>query len=295
MSGICTIMGIPFNNLSMTEAVGITLINLKERKKTVIFTPNPEMVMAAQKDKEFMHVLNSADLLIPDGIGIVKASKIYHNPIKERVAGCDLIEEVFARVKTTVNTVYFLGGAEGVAEKARQKMQKKYRGLTISGAHHGYFKDGSPEEKEVIDEINRLNPEILLVGLGFPRQEKWIARHKDKLNSIIIMGVGGSFDVLSGNTKRAPEFYRNHGLEWFYRLITQPTRFKRMLVLPVFLVRAIGERFGAKIEFNGDKVSIKKAKSKKRRRSSGSSQSRERGRERERSRERRERRTRGSK
>ncbi|MCD7778047.1 MAG: WecB/TagA/CpsF family glycosyltransferase [Clostridiales bacterium] len=292
MSGICTIMGVPFNNLSMTEAVGITLINLKERKKTVIYTPNPEMVMAAQKDREFMQVLNSADLLIPDGIGVVKASKFYHNPIKERVAGCDLIEEVFARVKTTVNTVYFLGGAEGVAEKAKQKMQRKYRGLTISGTHHGYFKDGSPEEKEVIDEINRLNPEILLVGLGFPRQEKWIAKHRDKLNSIIIMGVGGSFDVLSGNTKRAPEFYRNHGLEWFYRLITQPTRFKRMLVLPVFLVRAIGERFGAKIEFNGDKVSIKKANSKKRKRSSGSSKSTN---NREINRERTPRRTKGSK
>lgn len=254
-------MGIPFNNMSMTEALGITLIALGERKKTVIFTPNPEMVMAAQKDKEFMEVLKGGDLLIPDGIGIVKASKFYPNPIKERVAGCDLIEEIFSKIKTTVNTVYFLGGAEGVAEKASQKMQKKYRGLSVTGVHHGYFKDNSPEEREIIDEINSLNPEVLLVGLGFPRQEKWIARHKDELNSIIIMGVGGSFDVLSGNTKRAPEFYRNHGLEWFYRLITQPSRFKRMLVLPVFMIRAIGERFGAKIEFKGDKVSIKKLNS----------------------------------
>lgn len=263
MAGICNIMGVPFNNLTMTEALGITLIALNERKKTVIYTPNPEMVMAAQKDKEFMEVLNSADLLIPDGVGIVKASKLYHNPINERVAGCDLIEEIFAKIKTSVNTVYLLGGAEGVAEKAKQKMQRRYRGLAITGTHHGYFKDGSPEEREIIDEINMLNPEVLLVGLGFPRQEKWIARHRDELNSIIIMGVGGSFDILSGNTKRAPEFYRNHGLEWFYRLITQPSRFKRMLVLPVFMIRAVGERFGAKIEFKGDKVSIKKLSKKK--------------------------------
>ncbi|MCD8090504.1 MAG: WecB/TagA/CpsF family glycosyltransferase [Clostridiales bacterium] len=263
MAGICTIMGVPFNNISMTEAMGIILLNLKERKQTVIYTPNPEMVMAAQKDKKFMQVLNDADLLLPDGIGVVKASKFYHNPIKERVAGCDLIEEIFSRIKTSINTVYFLGGAEGVAEKAKQKMQRRYRGLGISGTHHGYFKDGSPEEKEILDEINRLNPEVLLVGLGFPRQEKWIAKHKNELNSIIIIGVGGSFDVLSGNVKRAPEFYRNHGLEWFYRLVTQPTRFKRMLVLPVFMIRAIGERFGAKIEFKGDRVTIKKIEGKK--------------------------------
>ncbi|MCD8215360.1 MAG: WecB/TagA/CpsF family glycosyltransferase [Clostridiales bacterium] len=274
MSGICKIMGVPFNNINMTEAVGITLINLKERKKTVIYTPNPEMVMAAQKDREFMQVLNSAEILLPDGIGIVKASKFYHNPIKERVAGCDFIEILFGKIKTSINTVYLLGSAEGVAEKAKQRMQRRYRGLTISGTHHGYFKDGSPEEKEVIDEINRLNPEVLLVGLGFPRQEKWIAKHRDHLNSIIIMGVGGSLDVLSGNTKRAPEFYRNHGLEWFYRLITQPSRFKRMLVLPVFMIRAIGERFGAKIEFKGDKVTIKKMDGKnKKRKTAGSSKS----------------------
>lgn len=263
MAGICNIMGVPFNNLSMTEALGITLIALEERRQTVIYTPNPEMVMAAQKDKEFMDVLNSAELLIPDGIGIVKASKFYPNPIKERVAGCDLIEEIFSKIKTSVNNVYFLGGAEGVAEKAKQRMQRRYRGLSVVGTHHGYFEDNSPEEREIIDEINRSNPEVLLVGLGFPRQEKWIARHRDELNSIIIMGVGGSFDVLSGNTKRAPEFYRKHGLEWFYRLITQPSRFKRMLVLPIFMIRAIGERFGAKIEFKGDKVSIKKMKNTK--------------------------------
>ncbi len=263
MAGITKIMGVPFNNISMTEALGITLIALNERRKTVIYTPNPEMVMAAQKDKEFMTVLNSGDILIPDGIGIVKASKFYPNPIKERVAGYDLIQALFSKIKTSVNTVYFLGGAEGVADTARQKMQRKYRGLSITGSHHGYFKDGSPEEKEVVDEINRLNPEVLLVGLGFPRQEKWIYNHKDELNSIIIIGVGGSFDVMSGNVKRAPDFYINHGLEWFYRLITQPTRAKRMLVLPVFMIGAIGDRFGAKIEFNGGKVSIQKSAKKK--------------------------------
>ncbi len=264
MAGICKIMGIPFNNVSMTEALGITLIALQERRKTVIYTPNPEIVMAAQKDKEYMEVLKSADLLLPDGIGIVKASKLYHNPIKERVAGYDFVQAVFSKVRTSVNTVYLLGGKEGVAEKAKEKMQRQHRGLSITGAHHGYFKDGSEEEAQVIDEINSLNPEILLVGLGFPRQEKWIARHRDKLNSIIIIAVGGSFDVMSGETKRAPEFYRKHGLEWFYRLITQPSRFKRMLVLPVFMIRALGERFGASIEFKGDKVTIEKINKKRR-------------------------------
>ncbi len=263
MAGICKIMGIPFNNISMTEALGMVLIALEERRKTVIYTPNPEIVMAAQKDKEFKEVLKSADILIPDGIGIVKASKLYHNPIKERVAGYDLVQALFSRVRTSVNTVYFLGGKEGIAEKAKEKMQRKYRGLNITGTHHGYFKDDSEEEAAIIDEINSLNPEILLVGLGYPRQEKWIAKHKDELNSIIMIAVGGSFDVMSGEIKRAPEFYRNHGLEWLYRLIKQPSRFKRMLVLPVFMIRALGEKFGANIEFKGDRVTIEKVNKKR--------------------------------
>lgn len=267
MAGICNIMGVPFNNISMTEAVGITMIALNERKKTVIYTPNPEMVMAAQKDKDFLKVLQNGNILIPDGIGIVKASGLYGNKIKERVAGYDFVQNLFIKLKPTVNKVYFLGGAEGVAEKARQKMSRKYRGLDIAGSHNGYFKDDSEEEQSVIDEINRINPEVLLVGLGFPRQEKWIDKHKDKLHSIIIIGVGGSFDVMSGNVARAPEFYRNHGLEWLYRLVTQPSRIKRQLVLPVFMLKAIGDRLGTKIDVSGDTITIKKVRKTKKKNS----------------------------
>lgn len=236
MSNKSDILGVPFNNVSNFEAVSIAEMYLfKDDNKTrMIFTPNPEIVMAAYRHKGFLNILKKADLIIPDGIGVVIASKITGQPLKERVAGYDLVQGVFRKIRSTNKTVYFFGGAPGVAEKAKEKMEQTYKGLNIVGVHDGYFDDN--EEKIIIEQINELQPDLLLVGIGFPKQEKWIYDNKDKLNVKLCIGVGGSFDVMSGNIKRAPEFFRKLGLEWFYRLITQPSRFIRMLQLPIFIL-----------------------------------------------------------
>jgi N-acetylglucosaminyldiphosphoundecaprenol N-acetyl-beta-D-mannosaminyltransferase len=195
------------------------------------------MVMLAQKDAEFNRVLNEADMNIPDGIGIIYASKIKKRPIKERVAGYDTVQAVFERIRTTDKTVYFFGGAPGVTDDAKAEMERVHSGLKITGCANGYFDEA--REKEIIAEINEKKPDLLLVGIGFPKQEKWIYNHLGELNVKVAIGVGGSFDVMSGKVKRAPDIFIKLGLEWFHRLITQPSRFVRMLQLPLFMLRVI--------------------------------------------------------
>lgn len=237
MSGICEILGVPFNNMSAVEAVEMAMVCLEGESKGMLFTPNPEMVMLAQKDEEFMTILNSSTINVPDGIGIVYGSKFTSNPISERVAGYDLVQAVFDRMKTSRKTVYFFGGAPGVAQAAKEAMEKKHRGLNVVGVADGYFDE--EKEKQIIAEINELRPDLLLVGIGFPKQEKWIYNNLDRLNVKLAIGVGGSFDVMSGNVKRAPAIFIKLGFEWFHRLITQPSRFVRMLQLPVFMIEVI--------------------------------------------------------
>jgi N-acetylglucosaminyldiphosphoundecaprenol N-acetyl-beta-D-mannosaminyltransferase len=236
MSDICKILGVPFNNVSPTEAEKIVFSYLNdENSKAKIYTPNPEMVMEAQKNPEFMQILNESTLTVPDGIGIIYGSKFTKNPIKDRVAGYDLVQGVFDLMKDTDKTVYFFGGAPGVTDAAKTEMEKKHKGLKVVGTANGYFDE--KREQEIISEINEKKPDLLLVGIGFPKQEKWIHNHINELNGVkAAIGVGGSFDVMSGRTKRAPEIFQKLGLEWFYRLITQPTRAGRMLQLPIFML-----------------------------------------------------------
>ena len=237
MNNICDILGVPINNITHNDAVDLVCSYLNGNDKKMIFTPNPEFVMKALEDKEFMEILNKGDLLVPDGIGVVIASKILGRPLKERVAGYDLVQSVFEKIKSTDKTVYFLGGGKGIAETAKAKMEEKHKGIKIVGVHDGYFDE--KEEKLLIDEINSLKPDLVLVGIGFPKQEKWIYNHKDMLNAKAFIGVGGSFDGMSGNVKRAPDIFIKLGLEWFYRLVKQPSRFFRMLQLPLFLLTVL--------------------------------------------------------
>lgn len=234
---VCNILGVPINNVNLNEALSLVLLYLENNDKKIIFTPNPEFVMNALKDKEFMEILNKSNLNIADGIGIVIGAKILGYNLKERVAGFDLVQKVFFNLKNTNKTVYFLGSNEENINLAKSIMEEKYKGLKIVGTHNGYFKE--EEGNIIIDKINEIGPDLLLVGLGSPRQEKWIYNNKDRLNVKVMIGIGGSFDVMSGNVKRAPSLFIKLNLEWFYRLITQPTRFKRMLKLPLFLVEIL--------------------------------------------------------
>ncbi|ONI46181.1 N-acetylmannosaminyltransferase [Candidatus Epulonipiscioides gigas] len=231
------ILGVPVDNITMKQANFVTNKFLKKSKRLrLICTPNPEMIMCATENEKLLKILNTADMVIPDGIGVVIASKILKGPsLKERVAGYDLIQNL---MKHGHNKFYFLGGKPGVAKLAAIRMKKKYKNIEVVGYRNGYFKE--KEKRKIIKEINKSGANILLVGLGSPKQEYFISDNRKHLKRIkVAIGVGGSFDVMAGKVKRAPNIFRKLGLEWFYRLITEPHRAKRMLKLPIFLLTII--------------------------------------------------------
>ena len=237
MSKKTHVLGVPFDAVTMEQAVAKAKKMLTEEGQHFICTPNPEIVMEAQKDRELMNILKEADMVVPDGIGVVWASKYSETRLTERVAGYDLTQNLMAELAATGETFYFFGGAPGVASTAARKMMKKYPGLKIVGVHNGYFDE--KEEKKIIQDIKTKSPSILLVGLGAPKQEKWIYDNIRLVGAKVAIGVGGSFDVMAGNVKRAPKIFQKLGLEWFHRLITQPTRWRRMMRLPKFALTVL--------------------------------------------------------
>jgi len=227
------ILGVRIDELTMQEATERAKEFLQEEKFHMIFTPNPEMLMVAKDDAEFLNILNSSDMNIADGNGIVWASKRLKNPLSERVAGFDFIHKIFEMGEDNPISFYFLGSKPGVAEKAAENIQSKYAGVTIVGTNDGYF--SVEEEKEIVKKINKTNPDVLLVALGAPKQERFIYKYRDKLNCKIAIGVGGCFDVISGNVKRAPKLFIKLKLEWLYRGLTDFRRLKRLTAIPKFM------------------------------------------------------------
>lgn len=230
MNDIVNILGANIHMVTMDEAEKQALELMESEGPSVIYTPNPEIILYGYNNPEFTDRLNSADLTVADGIGVVYAARMLHRPLAERVAGFDLTNRLFAQMAKKGKSVYLLGSKPGVAEKAAETIVKNNPGIVIAGTHDGYFKDDGP----VIEAINAAKPDFLMVCLGFPKQENWIYENRDKLNAKLIIGAGGSLDVLAGTVLRAPKFYCDHGLEWFYRLMKQPSRFVRMLALPKF-------------------------------------------------------------
>lgn len=229
------IFGVLFDNYTIDEAVEKAINSLNGDKPFVIATPNPEIVDVARKDKGYKDILNSCDIVTPDGIGIVYASKILKGNIKERAAGFDIVCGIISEINRKKGSVFLFGSKPGVAESAAENLKEKYPDLEIKGCRNGYFK----EDSEIIKAIQDSSPDLLLVCLGAPKQEKWIFKNKDILNAKILVGAGGTLDVLAGNVKRAPDLFIKLGLEWFYRLIKEPKRIGRMMKLPLFLVDVI--------------------------------------------------------
>ena len=233
------ILGINFHTVTKIEALSKLKGFLKENRNHMLFTPNPEMVVKSRENPEFANILNSGDLVVADGIGIVIASHIMKTEIKERVAGCDLIQTLFENTDKRIS-VYLLGAKEGVCEIAKQNIETKYKNVKVTGFHHGYFK--KDDEIKIIDEIKHLKPDVLLVGLGMFKQEKWIYDNRDNLPVKISAGIGGSIDIFAGTVKRAPKIFQKLGLEWFYRVLKQPSRILRLGALPKFLILVVTGR-----------------------------------------------------
>lgn len=244
MNNRVKILGVPIDMVDVNHAFTRFLEIMERKGCEMIVTPNSEIVVNAGKDPELLSLIEKASLIIPDGIGLVYASKIKGYGLSERVTGIDFLSRILEYCANEGKGVYLLGskpasdGNDAVADAAAAEMKRKYPGLNIAGTHHGYFKP--EDEDEIVAEINNSGAEFLCVALGSPKQEKFIYNHRNEFAHVrAAIGVGGSLDVWAGNVKRAPEFYQKHGLEWFYRLKQEPSRWKRVLALPIFMLKVI--------------------------------------------------------
>lgn len=231
-----SIMGVKFDAVSKAEAVECAMEQIREQRKGYIVTPNSEIVYMAQDDPKLLDVLNEASLVLPDGVGILHAAKILNKPIYEKVAGVEFAVDLLAEMAKEHRSLYLLGAKPGVARKAAENLVKRFPGLRISGCQDGYFTD----DQTVINKINASgHTDVVFVCLGAPKQEWFIYQHLQDIDATLFCGLGGSLDIYAGTAQRAPAFYVSHGLEWFYRLKQEPWRAKRMIKLPLFLLRAV--------------------------------------------------------
>lgn len=224
------IYGVDIINADYEEVINELEEKLKSGEKTFIATPNTEIVMEVRGNRELTDLINSFDIVIPDGIGLVKASEIRKKPLKERVTGADVSNGLLEIANRESYSLFLLGAEEGIAQKAAKNISGKYPNIKIAGTHHGFFRDDS----EVVPLINA---DILFVGLGFAKQEYFLYNNREKLDCKVAIGNGGMMNIYAGEKKRAPEFFQKAGLEWFYRLIKEPNRIKRQWKLPFFLLQ----------------------------------------------------------
>ncbi|WP_438315144.1 WecB/TagA/CpsF family glycosyltransferase [Sporosarcina sp. FA9] len=232
------IFGVDVHTESSDDTIGRIFSRLEINEKSFIVAINPEKLMNSRKDPELRAILNKATVGIPDGIGVVLASRLQGGNIKARITGVDMMETLCKESGLRNVPVFLYGAKPGVAQLASEKLVEKFPHLKVAGTLDGYEKD----EAKIIQTINDSGAKILFVALGSPTQEQFIIRNMDALNVSVFQGVGGSFDVFSGNVQRAPAFYRKFGLEWLYRLLKEPSRGKRQLLLPQFLIAVFKER-----------------------------------------------------
>lgn len=229
------IMGVEFYPVTKAGAFRSLdwMLSRDDGRTRLVVTANPIMVMTAQRDPSFKEILEKADLLVPDGIGILWAARKKGRPLPERVTGVDLTHYLLRR--RPAPRIYLLGGKPGVAERAYRNIEKETPGARICGTRHGYF--GPDEEPAVVQGIRAARPDVILAGMGSPRQEKFIWRNRDKLGAKAAIGVGGVLDILAGESKRAPEVFQRAGLEWLYRLVMEPKRLRADLKLIEFFIK----------------------------------------------------------
>lgn len=230
---VAKILGVPFQTKGRQDTITELTARIERGERTHVVTANPEIVMVANENPDVATILDQA-YIVPDGIGIVYAAKWTNQPIYERVTGIELLEGLMEQADRHGWRVYLLGAGTDVIRLAAEQLAKRYPQAQIVGHRDGYF--GPADEADIAREIATLQPHLLFVALGAPKQDVWIAKHRDQLQVPLAMGVGGSFDVISGKVKRAPMFWQKLHLEWLYRLLMQPSRWKRQLAIPRFIV-----------------------------------------------------------
>jgi len=214
---------------------------LEKQEKTFVITANPETLMIGQDNSEFDRILRSdKTVIVPDGIGVVKAANMLHIPVKERVTGVEIVQKLFEFLNERKGSLYLLGAKKEVLDKLVERLRNEYPGIVLVGHCDGYVKD----KDAVFDKIVEAKPDVVLVALGIPAQELLIDKHYDRFEKGIFIGVGGSFDVLSGTKKRAPKIFIKLNLEWLYRIVTEPKRIKRFYVSNVKFISIIRKMRG---------------------------------------------------
>lgn len=232
------VLDVMFDNITKEDAVSFALEKIISHSGDYVVTPNPEIVMEAASNPSLRSALCDAALVLPDGIGIVYGAKILRTPLEEKVPGIDFATDLMEKLSGQNGSVYLFGAKPGIAEKAAVRLTEKFTGLNIVGCADGYFTDDSG----IIEDINRVKPDLLLVCLGFPKQEIWMHQNCGRLDVGLMAGLGGSLDVFAGVVERAPVKWQKLGLEWLYRLLKQPSRIGRMMRLPLFLLCVIKKR-----------------------------------------------------
>ncbi len=233
------ILGVDIDNINIDEAGEKTkeLVAKSNKSCKMIVAPNVEFIMTAQKDEEFFNILKKADFATPDSIGVMIGGKLQNKPFKQRIPGQAYFRKVLEVGEKEGWSFYLLGGKGEVPKLATENIKKIYPNLNIVGYHEGFFETDS--EESVIKQINELKPNVLFVAMGAPIQEKWIAKYQSELKVDVAAGQGGTFDYEAGKIKRAPVFFQKLGIEWLWRLILQPSRIFRMVVLPIYLLKII--------------------------------------------------------
>lgn len=233
------ILGVPFVRATRSQFVDQLHNHIKSEQKAFVITANPEIVMKANDEPEYMKVVQDATYVTADGIGVVKAAQLLRTPLPERVAGYDTMLDLLELANTNQYRVYLLGAQQETLDMAVRKIEEDYPRLKIAGSHNGFFDWKSGAIKQ---EIAKARPDLIFVALGVPRQENWIAQNISSFDKGVFIGVGGSFDVIAGTVKRAPVVWQKANLEWFYRLLKQPSRIGRMMALPKFAFKIMSQK-----------------------------------------------------
>lgn len=244
-----SLFGVRVHAVSMGEALQHILRFVREGVPRQVVTADSSMVVMAQKDDHLRHIMNQADLVTPDSIGILWACRRHGIHMPERVSGVDIVMRLAQVSAQTGLRLYFLGAQPGVAEQAAQRLQERFPGVQIAGCHHGYF--SHEEEGEIVEHIREAAPDVLCVALGIPKQEKWIDRYRNVLQVPVGIGVGGTFDVLSGRVRRAPLWMQRMGMEWLWRVGHNPRKISKVMLLPRFAWMVLSNQDAIEVVCNG--------------------------------------------